>query len=232
MNLDGRVYLLTGGGGPVAASIAETFAGAGARLALADIHAEAVKERAQRLGGLGFGLDLTDYAATEALVGEVRSRMGRLDGLIHTVGGFAFGPVKEADPGVYDRMFDRNVKSLFYAVRAVLPVLLEQGDGLIAGFAAAAAWEGKGPHKALYAAAKSAVATFLRSVDAEVEGTDIRVAILYPMGTIDTPDNRKDMPEADFRRWIDPGEIAQTLLFSALRSPRGRLLELPIFPPR
>ena len=60
MRLDGKVYLLTGGGGAVAASIAEVFAGAGARLALADIHAETVKERAEKLGGLGFGSDLTD----------------------------------------------------------------------------------------------------------------------------------------------------------------------------
>lgn len=232
MRLDGKVYLLTGGGGPVAASIAEVFTGAGARLALADIHAEEVQARAERLGGMGFGVNLTDYAATEALVGEVRSLMGRLDGLIHTVGGFAFGPVKEADPGAYDRMFDRNMKTLFYAVRAVLPTLLEQKDGFIAGFAAAPAWEGKGPNKALYAAAKSAAATFLRSLDGEVGGTDIRVAILYPMGTIDTPANRKDMPDANPGEWIDPREIAETLLFAALRSPRGRLLELPVFPPR
>ncbi|MBI5813973.1 MAG: SDR family NAD(P)-dependent oxidoreductase [Meiothermus silvanus] len=232
MRLDGKVYLLTGGGGAVAASIAEVFAGAGARLALADIHAETVKERAEKLGGLGFGLDLTDYAATQALVGEVQSRMGRLDGLIHTVGGFAFGPVRDADPEVYDRMFERNMKTLFYAVRAVLPVLLEQKEGFIAGFAAAPAWEGKGPNKALYAAAKSAAATFLRSVDGELEGTDIRVAILYPMGTIDTPDNRQDLPGADPSQWIDPREIAQALLFAASRSRRGRVLELPIFPPR
>ncbi|PZA07266.1 MULTISPECIES: SDR family oxidoreductase [unclassified Meiothermus] len=232
MRLDGKVYLLTGGGGPVAAAIAETFAAAGARLALADIHAEAVQERARRLGGLGFGLDLTDYAATEALVREVRGQMGRLDGLIHTVGGFAFGPVRDADPEVYERMFERNVKTLFYAVRAVLPGLLEQKDGFIAGFAAAPAWEGKGPNKALYAAAKSAAATFLRSLDGELEGTDIRVAILYPMGTVDTPDNRNDQPGADPSGWIDPGELAQALLFAASRSRRGRLLELPVFPPR
>jgi hypothetical protein len=52
------------------------------------------------------------------------------------------------------------------------------------------------------------------------------------MGAIDTPANRKDMPNADPRTFIDPGEIAATILHAATRSARGRLSELPVHPPR
>ena len=84
----------------------------------------------------------------------------------------------------------------------------------------------------LYAAAKSAVAALLRSLDAELTEGAIRVAVLYPMGAVDTPQNRRAMPHTDPQTWIAPEAIAEALLFAATRGPRGRLLEIPIYPPR
>lgn len=228
----GKVYLLTGGGGAIAASIAEAFTKVGARLALVDRQLEHVQERARALEGMAFAADLGNFDQVQTLVSQVRQQMGRLDGLIHTVGGFGAGKVVESDPVLYDRLFDLNVRTLFYCTRAVLPVLLERNDGFIAGISAGAAWRGAGPGMALYTAAKSAVAAFLRSLDAELKGTHVRVAVVYPMGTVDTPANRRDMPDADPTTWIDPAEIAQTLLYAASRSARGRVLELPVYPPR
>lgn len=231
-DVTGKVYLLTGGGGAIAASIADVFARAGARLALVDRQLEHVQERARALGGAAFAADLNKFEQVQTLVSQVRQQMGRLDGLIHTVGGFSGSKVAESDPALYDRLFDLNVRTLFYCTRAVLPVLLEQNEGFIAGISAGAAWRGAGPGMALYTAAKSAVAAFLRSLDAELKGTNIRVAVVYPMGTVDTPANRRDMPDADPTTWIDPAEIGQTLLYAASRSARGRVLELPVYPPR
>ena len=48
----------------------------------------------------------------------------------------------------------------------------------------------------------------MRTLEAEAKGTQVGVCIVYPMGAIDTPANRKDMPNADPRTWIDPAEIA------------------------
>lgn len=231
-DLKGRVYVITGGSGAIAGAVAQAFAAAGARLALADVREQLLQERAQSLGALALGADLTDPGAAEAMVEQVTERLGRIDGLIHTVGGFAAGKVHEVDPGQYDRMFDLNVRTLFCAVRAVLPKLLARGEGFVAGFAAGPAWRGSGPGAALYAAAKSAVATFLRSLDAELSGTRIQVLIVYPMGVVDTPANRRAMPEGDPAGWIDPAAIADALVFAVTRGPRGRLVELPIHPPR
>lgn len=231
-SLQEKVYILTGGAGAIAGAIGKSFAKAGARLALVDAHPGATSERAREWGGMSFVANLTHYPDAEALVRQVRERMGRLDGLIHTVGGFAAAPIQNSDPTLYDQMFDLNMRTLFYMTRAIIPELLSQKDGFIAGIAAGAAWKGAGAGMALYAAAKAAVATYLRSLDAELGGTEIRVTVVYPMGTVDTPANRKSMPEADPMSWINPDEIGEALVYAASRSPQGRVLELPIFPPR
>ena len=51
------------------------------------------------------------------------------------------------------------------------------------------------------------------------------------VGVVDTPGNRNAMPDADRSQWIDPAEIGRVLLFAATRSPRGRISDLPVFPP-
>lgn len=233
MSLADKVFILTGGGGAIAGAIAQAFTKAGAKLALVDAHeGQVIQERAKELGGMVFVANLTHYPDAEMLVRQVKSRMGRVDGLIHTVGGFTHAPVKDADPSSYDKMFDLNVRSLFYMTRAIVPELITQKDGFIAGIASSAAWNGSGPGIALYAAAKSAVATYLRSLDGELADTDVRVAVVYPMGTVDTPANRREMPDADPMAWVDPAEIGESLVYAASRTPRGRVLELQIFPPR
>jgi NADP-dependent 3-hydroxy acid dehydrogenase YdfG len=232
MQLADRVLIVTGAGGAIAGPIVERFAAAGARLVLADMKREHVEERARQVGGLPLAVDLGRADGAVEMVRAAIDRFGRLDGLIHTVGGFAMGPLAAADAAAYDRMFDLNVRTLFHAVRAVLPSLVERGDGFVAGFSAGPGLRGEGAGMALYAAAKSAVATLLRSLDGELAGTAIRVAVVYPMGSVDTPANRKASPDADPAGWIDPAEIADTLLHAATRGPRGRLVELAIHPPR
>jgi|SRR5579883_364799 len=232
LDLHDKVYVVTGAAGAIAGAIVERFAEAGARLVLADVHADRVAERARAVGGLPLGVDLAHPEGGERLARAAQGGFGRLDGLIHTVGGFAAASLEQSDVALYDRMLDLNLRTLFVALRGVLPVLRKQGDGFVAALSAAPGLRGEGAGMALYAAAKAAVATLLRSLDGELAGTSIRVAIVYPMGAVDTPGNRAAMPEADPRQWIDPDEIGETLVHAATRGPRGRLLELPIFPPR
>jgi NADP-dependent 3-hydroxy acid dehydrogenase YdfG len=223
------VYIITGATGGVAGAVAEVFHGAGARLALVGRTEATVRERAGRIGALPLVADLTSLDEAQRAVDETRRALGHVDGLIHTAGGFEMAPADTADAGHYDRLFDVNVRTLFCAVRAVLPGLLAQGDGFIAGFSTGAVWSGAtGPGMAIYAAAKAAVSMYLRSIEREVRHRGIRVAVVYPIGAIDTPQNRRDMPAADVSTWIDPAEIGAALLFASTRGPRGRLLELPI----
>jgi len=230
--MDRRVYIVTGGGGAIARPILETFAAVGAVVVAADVRATTLPASVAAAGGLALEADLATPAGAERLIREVVDRCGRVDGLVHTVGGFAMGRAHEVDPSQYDRMFDLNVRTLFHATRAVLPHFLERGDGFLAAFSSMHAWTGSAPGKALYGAAKSAVASYLHSIDEELAGTSILVTVVYPMGSVDTPANRRDMPDEDPASWIDPLQIAEALHFAATRSPRGRILDLAIYPPR
>lgn len=212
--LDGQVHVVTGGKGTIGRSVVAAFAAAGAQAVAADL------PEADVLAPQG--------AAT--LVADVLRQYGRLDGLIHTVGGFAMGKLQDATPADYERMFDLNVRSLVQVIRAVVPHFVAQQRGFLAGFSSEPGWTGSAPGSALYGAAKAAVATLLRSLDGELAGTDVRVAIVYPMGAVDTPANRRDMP--GFQRFIDPKDIAETLVHAAQRSRAGRVIDLAIHPPR
>ena len=227
---DGR-FIITGAAGGIAGAVISTFAEAGARLALVDINHDEITERARAHDALAIETDLTDPAAVGEMVDDVREAFGRIDGLIHTTGGFAMAEAESTDEDLYDTLFDLNVRSLVITAAAVLPVMLDQGRGFIAGFSAAPGWYGSGgAGMTVYAAAKSAVAAYLRAVGEETADRGVTTAVVYPMGVVDTEGNRASMPDADRSAWIDPAQIARALLFAATSGPRGRLTELPIFP--
>jgi NADP-dependent 3-hydroxy acid dehydrogenase YdfG len=223
------VFVITGGAGALAGEVARVLREAGARLVLADLDSARLWERAAALDAIAVVADLTSQDDADRMAAEAERAHGRIDGLIHTAGGFARGAVHEVAPGAFDRMFDLNVRTLHLATRAVLPGMLRRRSGFIAGISTSLVWHGTGgAGMALYAAAKAAVTFYLRSLEREVRASDVRVAVVYPLAPIDTPANRADMPGADPDEWVDPAEIAAALLFAATRGQRGRVLELPI----
>jgi NAD(P)-dependent dehydrogenase (short-subunit alcohol dehydrogenase family) len=231
MSIKDHCFVVTGGAGAIARSILKSLAAAGAKVVAVD-RTQAHADLAADTGAWPLGADLSSFEGALAMAHAITDKLGAVDGLIHTVGGFAMGPLAESDPTLYDKMFDLNVKTLYYAIRALLPGMLVRGRGFIAGFSSEPGWNGVASGAALYGASKSAVATLLRSIDSEVRGSGVRVSIVYPMGAVDTPANRRDMPTVDPRMLIDPVEIAETIRFAAERGGGARLLELPIFPAR
>lgn len=224
------VFILTGGSGAIAGAVAHVLHSAGARLALVARDREVVGQRASQLQSLPLVADLSDFHDAVRVVSETVEHYGRVDGLIHTVGGFAMAPAAETSPELFERMLGLNVGTLFNAARAILPHFLEQDRGFIAGFSAAPVWNRNGAGMTAYVAAKGAVAAYLRALDDELAGTGVTTAVVYPMAAVDTPRNRREMPDTDPSGWVDPRAIGEALLFAALRGPRGHLLELPISP--
>jgi NADP-dependent 3-hydroxy acid dehydrogenase YdfG len=222
------VFVITGGAGALASAVAAVFREAGARLVLVD-PAEAVRERAAALGATPVVADLTTLAGARRKVEATLAAHGRLDGVIHTAGAFAMGPAEAANEAEYGRMLDVNVRTLFCVARSTLPVMLDLGRGFLAGISSQVVWAGEGgAGMALYAAAKAAVAAYLRALAVEVGNRGVAVAVVFPLAAIDTPANRRAMPDTDPRDWVDPDEIGRALLFAATRPARGRLVELPI----
>ena len=157
--------------------------------------------------------DVTDEADTRRLVTDVIQQAGRLDVLINVVGGFAEGLVQDTDITLWQRMLTMNLTAGFLLSRAVLPAMTQQRAGRILHIAAKAAID-PFPGAAAYIVAKSGLVALIRTLALEVAGSGVTVNGVLP-STIDTPTNRKSMPDADSSKWVRPESVAKLLVFLA-----------------
>ncbi|MGC9469238.1 MAG: SDR family NAD(P)-dependent oxidoreductase [Anaerolineae bacterium] len=215
----GRVAVVTGANGNLGSAVAHAFAEAGAGLVLVGRSQERVREALPDLAKLSDtfvapSTDLTDPQSVAKMVSEALSRFGRIDILANTVGGYKAGdPVHESPIEVWDQMMVLNARTAFVVSRAVIPTMIEQGYGKIIHTAARAALKGsKGA--AAYSASKAAVVRLTESLSEELKHRGINANCVLP-GTIDTPENRAAMPNADHARWVAPEAIARIFLYLA-----------------
>ncbi len=219
-----KIVIVTGAAGNVGQALARLLAARGARVAAVDQAGEPLTALAASLPDAGRhlplpGYDLTDPAACTALVGEVQQRLGRLDAVATTVGGFAMAKLADAGLDQWDAMFSLNVKTTWNIYRAAVPVLRAVGGGSLVGVGSAAGLRGSG-QMAAYAATKSAVMRLTESLADELRPDRIRVNAVLPT-TIDTPQNRAAMPGADTSRWVQPSEVAEAMAFLLSDSASG-----------
>ena len=158
--------------------------------------------------------DLSTAAETAKMVETVVARFARLDVLAHTVGGFAGGTsIAETGDATFQSMFDLNLKSAFYLLRAVIPALRKSGNGRIIAIASRAALE-PGAGIGAYSASKAAMVSLIRTVALENKDAGLTANVILP-GTIDTPANRKALPKADTSKWVQPAAIASLITWLA-----------------
>lgn len=223
--LSGRVFIVTGAAGILGGAVANAFRHVGAKLALVDRAEERLQQLFPDLVGspdhlLVGGTDLTDADSVAAMVEKVIAHFGRVDGLINVVGGYRAGtPVHETPLDTWDFMLNLNARSVFLVCRAVVPHMLAQGSGKIVNIGGRVALEGKA-NMGAYSVAKTAVVRLTESLSAELKKSGINVNCVLP-GTIDTPQNRADMPNADFSRWVPPEALADVILFLASDAARA-----------
>jgi NAD(P)-dependent dehydrogenase (short-subunit alcohol dehydrogenase family) len=202
------VILLTGATGGLGRTVTDRLLHAGARVC-ATYHREA-PPAAERLEAIQ--ADVTDAASVARAVETAVARAGRIDALVNLVGGWSGGPlVHETDDATWRRMLDLNLNSAFLLSRAVLPHLLRQGAGRLVHVGSRAAAD-PFPGGAAYIVAKAGVVALTRAIATEVAGRGITANVILP-GTIDTPANRAANPTADYRPWVRPEALAETILF-------------------
>ena len=214
-----RVVIVTGAAGNLGSAVARAFQAAGAKLVLVDRAADRLPRLFPDLVDspnhfLATSIDLTSADAVQTMVDETVKRFGRVDVLVNTAGGYRAGtPVHETPLEAWDFMLNLNARTVFIASRAVIPHMLRQGSGRIVNVAARAALKG-GAKMAAYSVSKSAVVRLTESMAAELKKEGINVNCVLP-GTIDTPQNRQAMPNADHSRWVKPEAIADVIQFLA-----------------
>jgi NAD(P)-dependent dehydrogenase (short-subunit alcohol dehydrogenase family) len=157
---------------------------------------------------------LDSLAAAMSAVETTIAHFGKIDVLAHLVGGFAGGQaVAETDDATFQRMFDMNVNGAFHILRAVLPHMRKAGAGRIIAIGSRAA-ESPGASVGAYSASKAALVSLIRTVAIENKDAGITANVILP-GTMDTPANRKAMPDADTSQWVQPASVASLIVWLA-----------------
>lgn len=216
---DHKVAMITGPAGNLGNAVAKAFREAGANLALVDRHPDRLHDLFPELVDspdhfLATSVDVTEPETVAAMADQAVERLGRVDVLVNTVGGYKAGdPVHEMELDTLDFMFNLNVRTAFNLSHAMIPVMLEQESGKIVNVAAKPGLKG-GKNASAYSLAKSAVIRLTESMAAELKREGINVNCVLP-SIINTPINRKYMPNATHSRWVTPESLAEVILFLA-----------------
>jgi len=210
-DFEGRVALVTGVCGALGSAVARRFDAAGATVCGVDVvdpesddsllaDADAVDY---------YRTDATDEANVASTVEAIVEAHGHLDAVANVAGTWRGGdPVDETPVETFDLLFDVNLKTAFLVSKHALPHLRET-EGAIVSVSARSSLEG-GEGDALYRASKAGVRLLTESIAAENRGT-VRANAVMP-SVIDTPANREMLPDADVESWVDPEDIATTIL--------------------
>lgn len=219
-----QVIVITGAAGNLGRAVAEAFAARGAHLALLDLNIEGIEKTIESCQGAAsaqaFSCNLVDRLSVENAISDTLEKFARIDVLANIAGGFTMGPlIQNTEDRDWDFMMNLNARSVFNTSRAVIPAMLESGrGGRIVNVSARAATQGKG-RMGPYCASKAAVLTLTESMAAENRLDKINVNCILP-GTIDTPQNRQSMPQADFSHWVPPEALADVVVFLASAAAR------------
>jgi NAD(P)-dependent dehydrogenase (short-subunit alcohol dehydrogenase family) len=215
----GPVAFISGGAGNLGRAVTAAFLDAGWRAYVALHHRDAKDAldglRSRHPGRLESSLlDLTTARGADAAIRQTVEWGGRVDGVVHLMGGYSGGRlIGQAPADEWDAMLSLNLTSAYYLAHAAVPRMAEQGAGSLVFVSSRAAVE-KRAGNAAYSVSKAGLLVLAEAIAEEYRGRGVRANCVLP-GTIDTPANRRAMPDADASKWTSPDEIARAILFLA-----------------
>ena len=231
--LEGKTALVTGGTSGIGLATARLLRSNGARVAITGRSPDDLAQARQIIGGdvLTLQTDVLSRDALRKMASDVKQTFGALDIFFANAGVAYVTPLATTDEAKYDRLMDTNVKSVFFSIQAVEPIMREGGTIIVT-----TAWLNQVgvPGRAVLSASKAAVRSFVRTLSAELLGRRIRVNAVSP-GLIETPilrsvgqSEQPGQTEAEFRDYLagasklipigrlgQPDEIAAAVLFLA-----------------
>ena len=225
MELNDKVVVITGGSGGIGKAMAEAFLNEGAAgIMLADLDAAAVAQAAADIGCNGRACDVTDEAQVAALVAATEDQYGQVDVFCSNAGAGGNGLLTDAANEVWQQQWELHVMSHLYAARAVLPGMIERGEGYLLNTASAAgllAALGSGP----YTVTKAAAVKFAEFLSITHGDDGIKVSVLCPQG-VNTAMAPRSLGDGQTDGIIEASALAQTVV-ETMREERFHVLPHP-----
>jgi 3-oxoacyl-[acyl-carrier protein] reductase len=238
--LTGKVAVITGGAKGIGRYVAHNFAREGARVAIADIAVERMRQTENEFREIGTDVltrkcDVRIEDEVRSLMTDVAARYGRIDILVNNAGivtHFGWGVprwpvIRDMDKTFWDKIVETNLGGTFLCTKHVLPFMEAQRSGHIINL-----YGGSPPNtigSCVYSVSKDAIRTFTRFVAEEVRESNICVVAVSPGGAIATEDApeevRKTMPgpEAAGNRFALAAEAGMELSGQRVTLKNGRL---------
>ncbi|MFM9907804.1 MAG: SDR family NAD(P)-dependent oxidoreductase [Chitinophagaceae bacterium] len=158
-------------------------------------------------------VDLLDESDSQKFIESVLSKHGSIDVAILTVGGFAMGKIADTSTGDILKQYKLNFETTYNVARPAFNQMMKQNNGrifIIGSRPGLSAVNGNG--MVAYGLAKSLVVRLAELMNLEAKGKNIETSVVVP-SIIDTPQNRKAMPEANFSNWVKPDDIANIIYY-------------------
>lgn len=158
-------------------------------------------------------VDLLNEAEAEQFIAGIISKHGTIDAAVLTVGGFAMGSIAETSAKDILKQYQLNFETAYHVARPAFVQMLKQNSGrifIIGSRPGLAAWHSQ--NMTAYGLAKSLVVRLTELMNLEAKGKNVVASVVIP-STIDTPQNRKAMPDADFSNWVKPEDIANVIYY-------------------
>ena len=201
--LEGRVAIVTGGGGGLAEGICARLASDGAAIAAVDVSrekAERVADVVKATGAMAVEADISDRRSVEAMAAEVARGLGRVDILVNNAAIYPRRAWTEIEEEEWDRVMAVNLKGYFLCARAVYPLMKEQGRGNIVNVASITFFIGW-TLLLDYVASKGGIVGFTRTLAREVGPDGINVNAIAP-GAFPTDAEKIHPDQEGYNRWV------------------------------
>jgi NAD(P)-dependent dehydrogenase (short-subunit alcohol dehydrogenase family) len=207
---DNRVILIIGAKGGLGTSVTQAFLAAGATVAGSSRNIRDSDFPSPRFAAIP--ADLTVAQSARQLVDATISRFGKIDALVHVMGGFAGGqPIPETNDETWDLMMNLNLRAAFNVLRAVIPPMRQAGRGRIVAISSRQAVE-PAANLSAYNTSKAALVALIRTAALENQDAGITANTILP-GAMNTEGNRQASPGADPSKWVQTEHVASIAAF-------------------
>lgn len=226
MQVQDKVFVVTGAGGGIGGALVSTLLGRGAKVATVDLKDASLQNLKQSLGDKAkdistHPLDIADRKSVAALPAAVMKAHGRVDALINCAGIVQpFVKVNDLDYGVIERVMNVNFYGTLYMTKAFLPHLLERPEAYIANVSSMGGFLPV-PGQSVYGASKAAVKLLTEGLYAELLQTNVRVSIIFPGATntditknsgVKAPSSANSEAAKQSIQMLSPGEVAEIIV--------------------